>query len=125
MASPIIVRSSEPETNFHFVKLTGAGAAVPTSNLSASIAVTRNGVGDLSFTWTHLPGEYEGHFFGFSGNTVTDVDGWTFVVDRDAVTSKVVRGTIFNEATAGTAADLPTNCGLLLCFVFKTTSVKG
>lgn len=125
MASPTIVRASEPEVTLHLVKLVGAGAAVPTSSLSASIVVTRNGVGDLTFTWTHLPGEYEGHFFGFSGNTTTDVDGWTFVVDRDAGTSKTVRGIIYNEATAGTAADLPSNCGLLLGFVFKTSTVKG
>ncbi len=130
MASPSVLKSTEPDHVKVIVAMKGAGAAVPTvesaanGGAGAGVTLTRNGAaGDITVTFTEVPGVYLGQLHSFDANSEADVDGWTVHVDRDGSTAKTVRFIINNEAQA--AADLPTNSWLYLELNFRRANVRG
>ena len=124
MSSPTVLKVTEPEFVEHVLYLQGAGASVPTVVRAAGVTLVRNGVGDITVTFKEAPGEYVGHTEGFDANTVTDVDGWSVVVDKDGGSATTVRFTIVSDTPA--AADLPVNSWLLLKLHFcRAKGIRG
>ena len=119
--NPFPVRSTEPESWTHEVRILGTGAANPTKVFGAGMTITRTGSGAYLITWGDAPGAFVDYGAGFQATTVADLRGFTVVVGVYSASAKTLAFTVYDSTFA--AADLAANQWLSLRLVFKTTAV--
>lgn len=111
-----LLHVTEPETTDYKVTFTGAGAADPTKNFGAGVAVTWISTGLYELTWVDAPGAFVGYTWGLQATTAADLKGHTVVAGDYNTSTLKLRVSITNASE--TLVDLTSTrkCCLTIAF---------
>lgn len=116
-------RNTQPDVEYHDIRIQGAGASNPTKELGNGVTLTREGTGQYRITWSDSPGNFKGATYGLQAATPGNLAGHTVVFDTYDSSNLQLDFYLYNASD--TAHDLAANEYITVTVNFSTSAVDG